>query len=47
VFSEWFEDVPARLVDLYITELGALTSADVEKVAKEIKELDNYIFQQK
>jgi methylthioribose-1-phosphate isomerase len=47
VFSEWSESVPARLVDIYVTELGILTSSDVAKLATEIKELDDYIFQEK
>jgi translation initiation factor 2B subunit (eIF-2B alpha/beta/delta family) len=47
VFSEWSESVPARLIDIYVTELGILASADVAKLAREIKELDNYIFQEK
>jgi translation initiation factor 2B subunit (eIF-2B alpha/beta/delta family) len=47
VFSEWSESVPARLIDIYVTELGILASADVANLAREIKELDNYIFQEK
>jgi translation initiation factor 2B subunit (eIF-2B alpha/beta/delta family) len=47
VFSEWSESVPARLIDIYVTELGILASADVAKLAREIKELDDYIFQEK
>jgi translation initiation factor 2B subunit (eIF-2B alpha/beta/delta family) len=45
VFGEWFEWVPAKFVDGYITELGILELGDVERVAREIKELDEYIFQ--
>jgi translation initiation factor 2B subunit (eIF-2B alpha/beta/delta family) len=45
VFGEWFEWVPAKFVDSYITELGILEINDVERVAKEIQELDEYIFQ--
>ena len=47
IFSGWSENVPARLVDIYVTELGILTSVDVEKVAREIKQLDSYIFEEK
>jgi translation initiation factor 2B subunit (eIF-2B alpha/beta/delta family) len=45
VFGEWFEWVPAKFVDSYITELGILELHDVERVAREIHELDEYIFQ--
>jgi translation initiation factor 2B subunit (eIF-2B alpha/beta/delta family) len=47
VFGEWFEWVPAKLVDVYVTELGVLELGDVERVAREIQELDEYIFQAK
>ncbi|CAO2655744.1 Nn.00g045470.m01.CDS01 [Neocucurbitaria sp. VM-36] len=47
VFGEWFEWVPANLIDLYITERGVLGTEDVERIAKEMKELDEYIFQEK
>jgi translation initiation factor 2B subunit (eIF-2B alpha/beta/delta family) len=47
VFGEWFEWVPAKFVDSYITELGILGLGDVERVAREIRELEEYIFQAK
>jgi translation initiation factor 2B subunit (eIF-2B alpha/beta/delta family) len=47
MFGEWFEWVPAKFVDSYITELGILELGDVESVAKEIQELEEYIFQAK
>lgn len=47
VFGEWFEWVPANLVDVYVTELGILRTEDVERVAREIGDLDEYIFQQR
>ncbi|KAF1911083.1 hypothetical protein BDU57DRAFT_552322 [Ampelomyces quisqualis] len=47
VFGEWFEWVPAGLVDAYVTELGVLELDDVERMAREIQELDEYIFQAK
>lgn len=47
VFGEWFEWVPANFIDSYVTELGVLELDDVERVAREIQELDEYIFQAK
>lgn len=47
VFGEWFEWVPAKYVDSYVTEYGVLELSDVERVAREIQELDEYIFQAK
>ncbi|QRC99243.1 hypothetical protein JI435_065730 [Parastagonospora nodorum SN15] len=47
VFGEWFEWVPAKYIDMYVTELGILDIEDVERVAKEIQQLDEYIFQKK
>jgi translation initiation factor 2B subunit (eIF-2B alpha/beta/delta family) len=47
VFGEWFEWIPANLVDVYITELGVLSTDDVATVAKEIGDLNEYIFQGK
>ncbi|KAL5116394.1 hypothetical protein ACEQ8H_005742 [Pleosporales sp. CAS-2024a] len=47
VWGEWFEWVPAKLVDMYVTELGILDMEDVERVASEIQQLDGYIFQKK
>lgn len=47
VFGEWFEWVPASLIEVYITEKGILNKEDVDELAKEIAELDKYIFQQK
>ncbi|KAH7384546.1 hypothetical protein BKA66DRAFT_462387 [Pyrenochaeta sp. MPI-SDFR-AT-0127] len=45
IFGEWFEWVPAVHIDAYITELAVLGTKDVEKLAKEIGELEQYIFQ--
>jgi translation initiation factor 2B subunit (eIF-2B alpha/beta/delta family) len=45
VYGEWFEWVPARLVDVYVTEAGVLELGDVERVGREVGELDEYIFQ--
>jgi translation initiation factor 2B subunit (eIF-2B alpha/beta/delta family) len=47
VFGEWFEWVPSKYVDMYVTELGIFDIEDVEKVAREIQQLDEYIFQKK
>jgi translation initiation factor 2B subunit (eIF-2B alpha/beta/delta family) len=47
VFGEWFEWVPANLVDVYVTELGILSTEDVATVAKEVGDLNEYIFQRK
>lgn len=47
VFGEWFEWVPAKYVDMYVTEMGILDIEDVERVAHEIQQLDEYIFQKK
>jgi translation initiation factor 2B subunit (eIF-2B alpha/beta/delta family) len=47
VFGEWFEWVPPKFIDAYVTELGVLGLDDVERAAREIKDLDEYIFQAK
>jgi translation initiation factor 2B subunit (eIF-2B alpha/beta/delta family) len=47
MFGEWFEWIPARLIDVYVTEFGVLELEDVERVAREIGELDEYIFHAK
>jgi translation initiation factor 2B subunit (eIF-2B alpha/beta/delta family) len=47
VFGEWFEWVPAKYVDMYVTEMGILDIEDVGRVAHEIQQLDAYIFQKK
>lgn len=45
IFGEWFEWVPAELVDVYVTERGRLTARDVANLANEVKELKEGIFQ--
>ncbi|KAH7083117.1 hypothetical protein BKA63DRAFT_502272 [Paraphoma chrysanthemicola] len=45
VFGEWFEWVPAELVDVYVTEKGCLAVEDVAALASEVKKLDEMIFQ--
>ncbi|KAH7093173.1 hypothetical protein FB567DRAFT_433781 [Paraphoma chrysanthemicola] len=45
VFGEWFEWVPAGLVDVYVTEKGRLAVEDVVALANEVKTLDETIFQ--
>jgi translation initiation factor 2B subunit (eIF-2B alpha/beta/delta family) len=47
VYGDWFEWVPAKFIDAYVTEMGVLGLDDVERGAKEIQELDEYIFQAK
>lgn len=44
VFGEWFEWVPADLVDMYVTENGILDREGVEKVAKKVGELKTKVF---
>lgn len=44
VFGEWFEWVPARYVDGYVTENGTLDTAGVEKMATEVGDLREKIF---
>lgn len=44
VFGEWFEWVPSKYVDGYVTENGTLDTEGVEKVAAEIGELQQSIF---
>jgi translation initiation factor 2B subunit (eIF-2B alpha/beta/delta family) len=44
IFGEWFEWVPAELVDVYVTERGRLTARDVANLANEVKELKEGIF---
>ncbi len=45
VFGEWFEWVPAKFIDAYVTEKGVMDTEQVEAVARQIEELDKYIFQ--
>lgn len=44
VFGEWFEWVPAQLVDAYVTERGVLKVEDVERLAQEVKDLEESVF---
>lgn len=40
--DEW---VPAGLVDVYVTEKGSLDVGDVGRIAQELGELEEYIFE--
>ena len=46
VFGEWFEWVPARLVDVYLTEAGILDTSEVERVGREVGELEERLFEE-
>lgn len=44
VFNEWFERVPARFVDAYVSELGILNSEMVRGVSGRVGELEARVF---
>jgi translation initiation factor 2B subunit (eIF-2B alpha/beta/delta family) len=44
VSGEWFEWVPANLVDVYVTDIGVLTTKEVEQRATWIDDLEKSLF---
>lgn len=46
VFGEWFEWVPARYLDVYVTDNGVLSTGDVEAFSQKIADLSDKILGQ-
>lgn len=44
ILGEWFEWVPAKFIDVYITEMGAWGTKEVGWAAKEVADLEEHIF---
>jgi translation initiation factor 2B subunit (eIF-2B alpha/beta/delta family) len=44
VKNAYFEWVPAKYIDQYISDIGALEKADIERLASEGEELEKRIF---